>query len=156
MHFITACNDAVGMIALYDPSQSSRIRWACTCAMGDYPSCAHLMLAKSKGLILLSIMSQLTPSLLLQVRPKRRAPITQVLMVGGATRMPAFLRFVRNMTGLEAKGVAVDPDEVHSCTCEAPKAFSLCRLLHIKGAAGMKFIVTRSKQYWSPLRQHAL
>ena len=26
--------------------------------------------------------------------------------------MPAFRRFVRNMTGLEAKGAAVDPDEV--------------------------------------------
>ena len=48
----------------------------------------------------------------MQVRPKRRAPITQVLMVGGATRMPAFKRFVRNMTGLEAKGATVDPDEV--------------------------------------------
>lgn len=47
-----------------------------------------------------------------QVRPKRRAPITRVLLVGGATRMPAFRRFVRNMTGLEAKGAAVDPDEV--------------------------------------------
>ncbi|CAL5225668.1 g8531 [Coccomyxa viridis] len=46
-----------------------------------------------------------------QVRPKRRAPITRVLLVGGATRMPAFRRFVRNMTGLEAKGAAVDPDE---------------------------------------------
>ncbi len=49
-----------------------------------------------------------------QVRPKRRAPITRVLLVGGATRMPAFRRFVRNMTGLEAKGAAVDPDEVRS------------------------------------------
>ncbi len=49
---------------------------------------------------------------IVQVRPKRRAPITQVLLVGGATRMPAFRRFVRNMTGLEAKGAAVDPDEV--------------------------------------------
>ncbi len=47
-----------------------------------------------------------------QVRPKRRAPITRVLLVGGATRMPALRRFVRNMTGLEAKGAAVDPDEV--------------------------------------------
>ena len=55
-----------------------------------------------------------------QVRPKRRAPITRVLLVGGATRMPAFRRFVRNMTGLEAKGAAVDPDEVrHISTCVA-------------------------------------
>ena len=52
-----------------------------------------------------------------QVRPKRRAPITRVLLVGGATRMPAFRRFVRNMTGLEAKGAAVDPDEVRQVVC---------------------------------------
>ena len=37
---------------------------------------------------------------------------SQVLLVGGATRMPAFLRFVKNMTGLEPKGFTVDPDEV--------------------------------------------
>ena len=36
----------------------------------------------------------------------------QVLLVGGATRMPAFQRFVKNMTGLEPKGFTVDPDEV--------------------------------------------
>ena len=59
-----------------------------------------------------------------QVRPKRRAPITRVLLVGGATRMPAFRRFVRNMTGLDAKGAAVDPDEVrrvypHVCCASA-------------------------------------
>lgn len=50
----------------------------------------------------------------MQVRPRRRAPIAQVLMVGGATRMPAFRRFVRNMTGLEAREGAIDPDEVRS------------------------------------------
>lgn len=48
----------------------------------------------------------------LQIRPKRRAPISQVLLVGGATKMPAFQRFVTNMTGLQPKGFAVDPDEV--------------------------------------------
>ncbi len=47
-----------------------------------------------------------------EVRPKRRAPITQVLMVGGATRMPAFQHFVKNMTGLQPRGSTVDPDEV--------------------------------------------
>ena len=48
------------------------------------------------------------------IRPKRRAPISQVLLVGGATRMPAFQRFVKNMTGLQPKGFTVDPDEVCS------------------------------------------
>jgi len=47
-----------------------------------------------------------------EVRPKRRAPISQVLLVGGATRMPAFQCFVTNMTGLQPKGFTVDPDEV--------------------------------------------
>ena len=37
---------------------------------------------------------------------------TQVLLVGGATRMPAFQRFVENMTGLEPRGSPVNPDEV--------------------------------------------
>eukprot|EP00887_Chlorella_sp_A99_P001468 scaffold8.g1468.t1 len=44
------------------------------------------------------------------IRPKRRAPVGEVLLVGGATRMPAVRRFVRNMTGLEAKEFLVDPD----------------------------------------------
>ncbi len=48
------------------------------------------------------------------IRPKRRASISQVLLVGGATRMPAFQRFVKNMTGLQPKGFTVDPDEVCS------------------------------------------
>eukprot|EP00891_Asterochloris_glomerata_P002329 jgi/Astpho2/2329/Aster-08193 len=43
--------------------------------------------------------------------PKRRQPISQVLLVGGATRMPAFQRFVHNMTGLRPKEFVVDPDE---------------------------------------------
>ncbi|KFM27178.1 Chaperone protein dnaK [Auxenochlorella protothecoides] len=34
----------------------------------------------------------------------------QVLLVGGATRMPGLRRFVKNMTGLEAEEQAVDPD----------------------------------------------
>ena len=47
-----------------------------------------------------------------QLRPKRRAPISEVLLVGGATRMPAVQRFVRNMTGLQPREFVVDPDEV--------------------------------------------
>lgn len=45
-----------------------------------------------------------------QIRPKRRLPVSQVLLVGGATRMPAVQRFVKNMTGLQPKEGAVDPD----------------------------------------------
>jgi molecular chaperone DnaK (HSP70) len=53
----------------------------------------------------------------MQIRPKRRAPISQVLLVGGATRMPAFQRFVKNMTGLQPKEFTVDPDEVSCSGC---------------------------------------
>lgn len=45
-----------------------------------------------------------------EIRPKRRMPVTEVLLVGGATRMPAVRRFVRNMTGIEPRDSAVDPD----------------------------------------------
>ncbi len=38
----------------------------------------------------------------------------QVLLVGGATRMPAFRRFVENMTGLQPRETLVDPDEVRA------------------------------------------
>lgn len=48
----------------------------------------------------------------LQLRPKRRSPIGEVLLVGGATRMPAFRTFVTNMTGLVPREALVDPDEV--------------------------------------------
>lgn len=48
-----------------------------------------------------------------QLRPKRRPPISQVLLVGGSTRMPAFRRFVHNMTGLEP-ATFVQPDEVRN------------------------------------------
>lgn len=47
-----------------------------------------------------------------QIRPKRRLPVSKVLLVGGATRMPAVHRFVRHMTGLEAEAEVVDPDLV--------------------------------------------
>jgi heat shock protein 1/8 len=45
-----------------------------------------------------------------EIRPKRRLPVARVLLVGGATRMPAVRRFVRNMTGLEPDEFAADPD----------------------------------------------
>jgi heat shock 70kDa protein 1/2/6/8 len=47
-----------------------------------------------------------------QIRPKRRLPVGEVLLVGGATRMPAVRRFVKNMTGIDPKEFAVDPDLV--------------------------------------------
>ena len=45
-----------------------------------------------------------------QIRPKRRMPVSEVLLVGGATRMPGVRRFVRNMTGIEPKDTSIDPD----------------------------------------------
>ena len=49
----------------------------------------------------------------------------QVLLVGGATRMPAFRRCIENMTGLRPLETLVDPDEVRvehyeKCFCEGP------------------------------------
>lgn len=41
----------------------------------------------------------------------------QVLLVGGATRMPAIRRFVRNMTGLDPAEFVVDPDLVGGVVC---------------------------------------
>lgn len=52
----------------------------------------------------------------LEIRPKARAAVSKVLLVGGSTRMPAVKRFLTNMTGLTEGGTpedndAVDPDE---------------------------------------------
>lgn len=44
-------------------------------------------------------------------RSARPANASQVLLVGGATRMPAVCRFLANMTGIEAEEAAVDVDE---------------------------------------------
>ena len=48
---------------------------------------------------------------LAQLRPMRRAAVSQVLLVGGSTRMPALRRFVQHMTGLPP-ATFVQPDEV--------------------------------------------
>lgn len=53
-----------------------------------------------------------------QARAHAHRPM-QVLLVGGATRMPAIRRFVRNMTGLDAAEFVVDPDLVRCC-CSCP------------------------------------
>jgi hypothetical protein len=49
----------------------------------------------------------------LEIRPRARAAVSKVLLVGGATRMPAVQRFISNMTGLTPVGAdgGVDPDE---------------------------------------------
>jgi len=54
--------------------------------------------------------SKSSPAPQVQIRPKRRMPVAQVLLVGGATRMPAVQRFVKNMTGIDPKEFVVDPD----------------------------------------------
>jgi len=36
----------------------------------------------------------------LEIRPRARAAVSKVLLVGGATRMPAVKRFLENMTGV--------------------------------------------------------
>lgn len=46
----------------------------------------------------------------LEIRPKARAAVSKVLLVGGATRMPAVKRFLTNMTGEVCGGVC-------SCAC---------------------------------------
>lgn len=33
------------------------------------------------------------------IKPRKRGALTAVLLVGGATRMPAVERFIKNMTG---------------------------------------------------------
>ena len=40
------------------------------------------------------------------------AALVQVLLVGGATRMPGVRQLVKNMTGLDAREFLIDPDEV--------------------------------------------
>eukprot|EP00798_Chlamydomonas_sp_ICE-L_P030049 gene30049-35020_t len=52
-----------------------------------------------------------TETLQPQIRVKQRPPVSEVLMVGGATRMKAVQKFIFNMTGLEGLEDAVNPDE---------------------------------------------
>lgn len=51
------------------------------------------------------------PQLSVQIKPKKRAPISKILLVGGATRMPGVRAFLKNMTGLEAVDSDIDPDQ---------------------------------------------
>ena len=47
-----------------------------------------------------------------EIRPKRRAPLSKILLVGGATRMPSIPRFLENMTGTQPVATNLDPDQV--------------------------------------------
>ena len=47
-----------------------------------------------------------------EIRPKRRAPLSKILLVGGATRMPSIPRFLENMTGTQLVATSLDPDQV--------------------------------------------
>lgn len=42
------------------------------------------------------------------IKPRSRPALSKVLLVGGATRMPAVAHFIRNMTGIE-------PEQVRTC-----------------------------------------
>lgn len=51
------------------------------------------------------------PQMRPEIRPRHRGALSSVLLVGGATRMPAVRRFLTHMTGIVPKEAAVDPDE---------------------------------------------
>ncbi|GIL87151.1 hypothetical protein Vretimale_14267 [Volvox reticuliferus] len=46
-----------------------------------------------------------------EIRLRKRSPLGTVLLVGGATGMPAVGRFIHNMTRLQPLEAALDPDE---------------------------------------------
>lgn len=50
-------------------------------------------------------------TLKVDLRPKKRDPISKVLLVGGATRMPAFRQFITNMTGITPVEADINPDQ---------------------------------------------
>ncbi len=52
------------------------------------------------------------PDVTAEIRPKRRAPVSKILLVGGATRMPSVPRFLENMTGIQPAAASIDPDQV--------------------------------------------
>ena len=60
------------------------------------------------------------------IRPKQRPPVSKVLLVGGATRMPTFQRFVRNMTGMTPDPSLVDPDLVSAHCCATGPDMTIC------------------------------
>eukprot|EP00882_Tetradesmus_deserticola_P024988 GHRQ01027378.1.p3 GENE.GHRQ01027378.1~~GHRQ01027378.1.p3 ORF type:complete len:106 (+),score=34.91 GHRQ01027378.1:44-361(+) len=64
-------------------------------------------------LLLLAAACTAPLQLKLEIRPRARAAVSKVLLVGGATRIPAVQRFITNMTGLTPVGAdgGVDPDE---------------------------------------------
>ena len=60
-----------------------------------------------------------------KLRPKKRPPISKVLLVGGATRMPIFRQFVENLTGIAPDPSLVDPDLVSLKHREQPSTASI-------------------------------
>ncbi|KAK9832956.1 hypothetical protein WJX74_002754 [Apatococcus lobatus] len=55
--------------------------------------------------------SSASPEIATEIRPKRRAPLSKILLVGGATRMPSVPRFLENMTGTQPVATNLDPDQ---------------------------------------------
>lgn len=53
------------------------------------------------------------------IRPKSRGELSTVILVGGATRMPAVAKFIRNMTGLTPLGYPDDEDGTESSSVES-------------------------------------
>lgn len=45
----------------------------------------------------------------LEIRPKKRPPVSEILLVGAATKMPVLRTFLRNMTSLKVRET-VDPE----------------------------------------------
>lgn len=46
----------------------------------------------------------------MEIRARSRSPVSEILLVGAATKMPAVGRFLENMTGLNVRKANVDPD----------------------------------------------
>ena len=65
---------------------------------------------------------------------QKHLPVTEILLVGAATKMPAIGRFLQNMTGLEVRESNIDPDH-----CVAMGA--AIEAAHLSGQLGDDFMV---------------
>ncbi|KAL6761638.1 Hsp70 protein-domain-containing protein [Haematococcus lacustris] len=84
---------------------------ACWAAGVDLNSVMADMASKREELRSRGVASWKIDTMQPQIRPKARAPLSKVLLVGGATRSPAVTAFIRNMTSLEPEAAALNPDE---------------------------------------------
>ncbi|KAF8073120.1 dnaK [Scenedesmus sp. PABB004] len=87
---------------------------ACWAAGVDLNELQMSLAAKKEELARKGVPQWKQELLKLEIRPRARAAVSKVLLVGGATRMPAVRRFITNMTGLVPVGLeegGVDPDE---------------------------------------------